>query len=292
MVKALRLVILLVCAMVGLSGTAFSDTVIHQERSLYRNLFVTEDSDTRCLRFSTHTNTVQTCFALEEPEKVLFDCNKMILGSLLLRPNPRRILMVGLGGGTLTSTLSKLLPNATIDVVEIDPAMVRVAKEYFNFKPSPRVHITVEDGRVFVKRALARGAKYDLVILDAFDDLYIPTHMLTVQFFWEIQKIMTADGVLAANTYCNTKRYDRESATYQAVFGPFFNLKKFWKNTRVVIAEQDGLPSEEALAQNAKLLQKKFARFGIETSWLLPLFSTEVDWDERAPTLNDQFLPF
>jgi spermidine synthase len=276
----------------ALSGIANAETILHSERSLYRNITVSENSDTRCLRFSRQSNTQQSCFSLKNPDTILFECNKMMLGALYLRPNPRKVLTIGLGGGTLTTALSRILPESEINVVELDPAIVRVAKEYFNFRPTSKVRVTVEDGRVFVKRAIERGEKYDLIILDAFDDVYIPTHLLTRQFLEEVKKILTDDGVLAANTYCSSRRYDSESTTYEYVFGSFFNLKKYWKNTRVIIAKQDGLPSPEVLAKNSKALEKKFLHLGIETSWLLPMFSTEPDWNVDARVLTDQFLPF
>jgi spermidine synthase len=292
MIKAITTFALLGLVLGMLSGSAQADTTIYTERSLYRNISVTENSETRCIRFSRQSNLMQSCFSFQNPDRLLFECNKMILGALYLRPNPRRILMVGLGGGTLASAFSRLLPGTEIDVVEIDPAMVRVAKQYFNFRPSPKVHVYIEDGRVYVKRAMARGEKYDLVILDAFDELYIPAHMLTRQFLSEVQKVMTDDAVLASNTEARSNRYDSESMTYQTVFGSFFNLKEFWKNSRVIITKQDGLPSEEVLARNAKALAGKLARYGVESSYLLPLFSSDSDWDKGAPVLTDKYTPF
>ena len=294
MYRKLFIISVSLCLLVGaLSGIAESETILYTERSLYRNIIVSENSGTRCIRFGRMSNVQQSCFSLKDPDTILFDCNKMLLGALYLSPNPRRVLTIGLGGSTLTAALSRILPDSEIDVVEIDPAIVRVAIEYFNFRPSPKVRITVQDGRVFVKRAIDRGERYDLVILDAFDEINIPTHLMTRQFLEEVKQILAPDGVLAANTYYYSSRYDSESVTYEAVYGSFFNLKKFWKNERVIIAKQGGfLPSRETLARNSKALEKRFLQSGIEASWLLPLFSTQKDWDESARILTDQFLPF
>ena len=293
MVKSITLAALFLCLIVGaLPSGAKADTFIHTELSQYRNIYVSEDDGSRCIRFNTQKGTVLSCITLNNPDTIMFDCNKMMMGSLYLHPNPRRVLMIGMGGATLTTTFSKILPGADIDVVEIDPAMVRVAQEYFNFHPSARTRITIEDGRVFVKRAAARREKYDLIVLDAFDEKYIPPHMMTVDFLREVKSIMARDGVLAANTYRTPSRYDSESATYQAVFGTFFNLKNSSKKSRVVIAKQGELPSEAVLATNARALEYKFAKFGVQSSWLLPLFSTEKDWDETARRFTDWFMPY
>jgi spermidine synthase len=276
----------------GLTGIAQSESILHTEHSLYAAITVFENNGTRCLRFNSQTDTQQSCYSLQNPETIIFECNKMMLGSLYLRPNPRRILMIGLGGGTMASALNRILPDARLDVVELDPAMVRVAKEYFSFRPNAKTRVVEQDGRVFVKRAIERGDKYDLVILDAFDQVYIPSHMLTQQFLNEVKNILAPDGVLTANTYSYSRRYDNESATYQSVYGDFFNLKKFWRNTRVIIVKLDGLPSKEVLARNSLLLQDKLQPLGVEASWLLPRFSTDRDWDENARILTDKYLPF
>jgi spermidine synthase len=86
---------------------------------------------------------------------------------------------IGLGGGTLPTAFSRILPQAEIDNVEIDPAVVRVARKYFNFRPTAKNKVVEEDGRVFVKRAVKKKIKYDLIILDAYDHEYIPEHLVT-----------------------------------------------------------------------------------------------------------------
>lgn len=290
--RATIIIVSLLIVLAGFSGGANSETILHTEGSLYRNIVVSESGSTRCLRFSRQSGTQQSCFSLKNPQTLLFECNKMMLGSLYLNPAPRKILMIGLGGGTLVSAVSRILPQAEIDMVEIDPAIVRVAKEYFNFQPSPKVRVTIMDGRVFVKRAMERGEKYDLVMLDAFGEVYIPPHLMTAQFLNEVKQVLAHDGVVVANTYCVGGRYDNESVTYESVFGSFFNLKKYWQSARIIIAKPDGLPGRDVLVKNSKLLDKKFLQAGIEASWLLGLFSTEKDWDESARVLTDLFVPF
>ena len=82
----------------------------------------------------------------------------MMLGALYLAPQPHDILIIGLGGGTLPRTLERLLPRADIDVVEIDPAVVRVAQQYFAFQADAHVHVIVQDGRAYVRRRCAAAS--------------------------------------------------------------------------------------------------------------------------------------
>jgi spermidine synthase len=270
-------------------GTAQPETVIHSERSLYRDIIVFENSGERCMRFTRQNNSQQSCIYLNDPNTLVFNCNKLMMGALYLKPDPGKVLVIGMGGGTLPSTLMKILPKTDFNIVEIDPAVVRVAKKYFGFLTTSRVNITEEDGRVFVKRAIKKGEKYDLIMLDAFDGKYVPPHMLTRQFLAEVKMIMAPDGVLAANTFATSPIYDNESVTYESVFGGFYNLKKIFSNSRIILVKKDGLLTAEKLENNARIFEDRFKLIGIESSWLLPLFSTDQDWSTDARILTDQF---
>ena len=272
-----------------LVGTAYPETVLHSEHSLYRDITVVESFGKRCMRFTRQNNAQQSCIYLNDPNTLVFNCNKLMMGALYLKPAPRSVLVIGLGGGSLPSALLRVLPKTDIDIVEIDPAVVMVAKKYFGFRLTPRVHITEEDGRVFVKRAIRKGEKYDMIMLDAFENEYIPPHMLTRQFLAEVKKILTPDGVLAANTFITSPLYNNESVTYESVYGSFYNLKKHFDNSRVILVKNDGLLSPEMLKKNAKILEERFLTLGIESPWLLSLFSTDQDWSTDARILTDQF---
>ena len=145
-----------------------------------------------------------------------------------------------------------------------------------------------EDGRVFVKRALKAGTRYDLVLLDAFDQEYIPEHMLTREFLGEVKGVLGDRGVLAANTFSNSRLYDHESATYQAVFGEFYNLRS---DNRVILTRVNGLPPRDALERNLALVSPRLSQIGVDTQWVMSLFSTGRDWRADARVLTDQYSP-
>jgi len=261
---------------------------LHTERSLYRNIVVLEDDGIRCMKFGRTAGGRQTCQALAEPDRMVFDYTRMMMAALYLNPSPQRILIIGLGGGTLPRALQKLFPAAKIDAVEIDPAVVRVAGKYFGFVPGARTEVFEEDGRVFAKRMGKQGIRYDLVMLDAFDHEYIPEHMLTREFLLEIKALLTPNGVLAANTFATSKLYDLESATYHSVFGQFYRLKS---GNRVILTRQGGLPERGELDRNADALEAKLAPLGTGKDWLLPMISIESGWPRNTRLLTDQYSP-
>src|SRR5690606_35977973 len=133
---------------------------------------------------------------------------RMMTSALFVKPDPEKILMVGLGGATMPRSLEKILPGAVIDTVEIDPAVVRIAERFFGYEQGPRQRLFVEDGRAFVERAHRQGRTYDMVMLDAFDVDYIPAHLLTVEFLKHVHAILSPDGVLVANTFTRSRMYE------------------------------------------------------------------------------------
>lgn len=285
-IKALLTLIVAFMAPLSTAGQ-----VIHTEKSLYRNILVYEEDGQRCLSFTRKNETArQTCQSLSDPNAFVFSYTRMMMGALYLNPNPRKVLIVGLGGGVLPTALSKLFPDTVIDIVEIDPAVVKVAQQFFAFRPGQNVHVFEEDGRVFVKRAGKMDQRYDLIMLDAFDHEYIPEHLLTREFLLEVKALLTADGVLAANTFSSSRLYHHESATYAAVFGDFYNLRLKLKN-RIILKKMDSLPTMDVIRRNADQLEEKLTPLGFGREWLIPLFSTERDWDAGARILTDQYSP-
>ena len=88
---------------------------------------------------------------------------------LLWQPPPQRVLLIGVGGGSIPRAVMQARPKIEIDAVDIDAAVVRVAQRYFGLTAQPQLHLHVADGREFVATARSRGLQYGAVLLDAFD---------------------------------------------------------------------------------------------------------------------------
>lgn len=112
----------------------------------------------------------------------------------------RRVLMVGLGGGSIQRAYQHYYTNVTVETVEIDPMVIKVAKEYFKVQETPALKIRNQDGRVFLNRTSDR---YDLIIMDAYTSgrygSSIPPHLTTREFFALASVHLTTNGVLAYN---------------------------------------------------------------------------------------------
>jgi spermidine synthase len=263
--------------------------LIHSEKSLYRQVLVYEDDTNRCLCFTRQCSVGrQSCIDLKLPDHLVFEYTQMMLASLFMTPEPRQILVIGLGGGTLPMTLERLLPRADISTVEIDPAVVQVAQRYFAFRTDDHQHVIEQDGRAFVRQAIRAGKRYDLIMLDAYDNQYIPEHLLTREFLSEVRSLLQPGGVVAANTFSQSKLYSNESVTYRAVFGVFYNVKS---GNRVILAANGPLPPIDTITRNSRRFSSAFETLGISGKWLLERFSTAADWDTGARILTDQYSP-
>ena len=287
--RALTILTALLFALVmGLPASA-QQRLLHQERSLYRNIFVTESGDEICMLFRYPVPLGrESCKLKSDPNKLIFDYTQMMMAGLYVNPKPAKLLIIGEGGGTIPTALQEMYPDMQIDLVEIDAAVDRVARRFFDFKPGPKMRVFIEDGRVFGKRMRPQNPQYNMILLDAFDADYIPEHLLTREFLQEVKSILAPDGVIVANTFSNSALYDYESVTYRAVFGPFYNLKL---GNRIIITRNNGLPPINEIRANAQVVEAQFQRRGTGSSFLLPLFNTGIDWNPNTRVLTDQYSP-
>ena len=205
--------------------------------------------------------------------------------------DPRSILMIGMGGGTIPTAISELYPTALITIVEIDEAVVRMANQYFNFVPTKVMDIAVQDGRVFVKRAIEDQKAFDIVLLDAFNGDYIPEHLLTQEFLQEVKQNLSQDGIVIANTFTGSRLNQHESATYNSVFPNFVNIKSGASRNRVIVAKNSQseirLNFNKLPATTDEWLRKR----GVDARDYMKTIEYNPSWNKNARILTDQYSP-
>lgn len=103
------------------------------------------------------------------------------------------MLLIGLGGGSVLKSFYE--DNWDVEVVEIDPVIIRIADKYFNLVPGFN-NIRNEDGREFLRTA---GGKYDIIVLDAFGSSSVPFHLTTVEAFSLAKKRLNNNGIMVVN---------------------------------------------------------------------------------------------
>jgi spermidine synthase len=127
----------------------------------------------------------------------------------------RRVLMIGCGGGTLATMLTRKAVAVTI--VDIDPVSFRIARQYFHLPET--VTCETEDGAAFLRRTEAR---YDAIILDAYAEWRIPKHLVTARFFGLVKARLARGGIFAMNVMVrddDDRAPDRIAFRLMEIFG-------------------------------------------------------------------------
>jgi spermidine synthase len=274
-------------------SAAAASKIVYNKKSLYRNIMVSDEGDRFCMTFRMQSGAVhalQSCMFKDDHDKLVFDYAKAVMAGQLAMPKPKRILVLGLGGGSIPRVYRKLHPTAAIDVVEIDDAVVQVAAQWFDFKAGGALKVHVKDGRQFVKQAGVFKQSWDLVVLDAFNGDYIPEHMMSKEFLEECRRILAPNGVLVANTFSTSRLYDSESATYAAVFGKFINLRRDDGN-RIILARNGAPLTVAQLKAMVPSVGGFLAPFGVDFGPVLGDAKPAPDWDPKARVLTDDWNP-
>ena len=153
-------------------------------------------------------------------EPYVFDYPRYVHLGVALAGDVDRVLFVGGGGFSGPRRFVAEYPNATVDVVELDPVVVEVARAHFGVEPSERLRVHVGDGREFLQ---ATDRTYDLVVLDAYRKDRVPFHLTTAEFMALAASRLDDDGVLVANVISAasgpaSQFYRAEYATVQTAF--------------------------------------------------------------------------
>ena len=166
---------------------------MYEHDSAYHRIHVTDENGVRILRFE-HNH--QSSMRLDDPFATDIDYVGYLHLTLAVQPAAQRTLVIGLGGGSVVKRMWRDYPEMTLDVVELDPEVVEIARTFFALPEDDRVRVIVGDGRGFVRLA---EDSYDIVIVDAFDGDHVPRSLLTEEFMREVRDRLADGGVVAWN---------------------------------------------------------------------------------------------
>lgn len=166
--------------------------VLERSESLLGRLSVVRDDSRgaplRLLRVD-HSFVGGTWLSTGEPA---FSFVHILEAVRLARPEGRRLLQIGLGIGSLSTSLGRA--GVETDVIEIDPEIIRLARVHFGFEPSGAVY--AEDARTVIRRLTER---YDFIAHDTFTGGAVPEHLLSLEVLLRLKELLVPGGVLALN---------------------------------------------------------------------------------------------
>jgi len=239
-------------------------------------------------RFKANFND-HSMINLADPDDMPFTYTQLMTAGLLYPEATRRILMIGLGAGSVSTYLARAMPDAQIDVVELDPGVISVAKQYFGVRETDRLHIIESDGRVYLAR---HKILYDLILLDAYRELGVPFHLLTKEFYTLVKEHLAPGGAVSANVTGGTRLYSSTLVTLRAVFPtvdvyPDFEEADFAQV--IIVAASTPEPSAKLLMDRGGVLQKEYHfRYPLPDLTKRRVVNRSA---ERGELLTDDFAP-
>lgn len=235
----------------------------HEEVSDFSRIRVRRDGDVRALTFvrDNGREVVQSRVNLTAPHTLESPYARGMFASYLYQPNPRRVLIVGLGGGAMVRFLTHHEPQVQIEAVEIDPAVARIADEYFGVRSGGNVRVHTADAVTFVESTTDR---YDLILMDAFlrpssgtDATGVPSGLKTLAFLGRLKQALAPGGIVAFNINEHDQVAD-DIAAVVAAFGHAAVYRCPPSNNKVVIAGESGLAADDELRARIGALAARF----------------------------------
>lgn len=162
--------------------------------------FVFDDGNMRSLHFDRRT--MQSAMWVEAPNELAFGYTRCMMGFLLANNEPKHILMIGLGGGSLVKFCHKYLPETLITVVEIDSDVIALRDQFLIPPDDDRLQIIHMDAMKFV--AICEH-EYDVILLDGFDADGLVTGLLTDEFYLACKDVLNQNGILVTNMWGESK---------------------------------------------------------------------------------------
>jgi spermidine synthase len=262
-----------------------ADGVIESVESEYNNIFVIKQGRLLYMNFGYQgSQYVESVYDLLDPTALSARYTQYMTLAAAYADKLERAAFVGLGGGRTATYLVRSFPQLQMDVAELDPEVIRLAKKYFGAQESDRLKIHAQDGRIFLNRS---RATYDAVFLDAYRGPFVPFHLLTKEYFELIKKRLNPGGVVAQNVEPSTMVLDSAIKTIGSVFR---NVETYEASGNVVIVGYDGdpVPPERLRSRAAALTARYKLRYDLTE---LLKARTSIALQEGAKLLTDDFAP-
>lgn len=242
--------------------------VIFDDESAFGRVRVVEDASGLRSLYMGAGRARQSAVFPGRPKHLEIAYTRAAMVGLALTPSDGRILFVGLGGGAMPMYTRQVMPEAHIDVVEIDPMIVDVAQRYFGFRPDSQLVVHTGDGRAFIEQEAAPGS-YDLIVLDAFSDDEIPFALTTVQFLEAVRTRLSPGGIVASNLWSSQGEYFPMLATYDLVFGQVHLVRVGRGSQRILVASAGTQRLDRSALVEASRLLAERADLGFDLASLV-----------------------
>jgi len=219
-------------------------------------VYVSEKFGVRSLHIGS--DTVQSSMRIAKPFDLELAYTRSMMGFMLFNARPERVLMIGLGGGSLAKFIYRQLPWAVLQVVEISPQVVAIARQCFQVPPDDaRFSVVVGDGAEHTAR---NDGSVDLMVVDGYDAESHVEELSDKAFYQACRKRLGPGGILVVNLWGGDRMFNETLQRIESVFPATACLPAEKPGNVIVFAFRDspGHQSWDDLAQRALALQQQF----------------------------------
>jgi len=254
---------------------------------LYRRngIEVRERAGLRTLHLDS--DTVQSAMRIDRPDALELSYTRAMMAYLLFRTPPPRLILIGLGGGSIAKFVYRLMPETRTTAVDIDAEVVDVARIYFGLpQDSARLRTVVADGAEFVA---LQDAAADALLVDAYDGDSLAASFRSKDFFLAARRALASGGVFAINLWSNDRTFDRNLRWIEEAFGGACLCLPAERPGNLVVLGFETMPSRDDLRwmrlhERAEALEH---RFGLEFRAFVSNLRRMNRYDENGLTLGD-----
>lgn len=215
----------------------YGGTLLHDSRDDHGRLEVVDDGFFRSLHFGSAPK--QSSMDVHNPGRLALSYTRAMTAALLFTDDePRRVLVIGLGGGSLAKFLLQHFPHCRVDAVELREQVIKVAQDFFLLPEDERLHLFVRDAGSFIRQANPSDGVYDLILVDAYGHDGMSASVAGINFFRALRPLLATRGVLAINLWSgdSIRMEDTLSDIGENFDGRVFRLPVEGKDNVIAIA--------------------------------------------------------
>jgi len=190
------------------------DLLRSASRNELRQPYIFETELERRLHF-THDAT-QSAMKIDDPDALVAHYTRKMMACLLFNPNPKHIVMIGMGGGSLPKFCYRHLSHTRITVVEVSADAIAMRDEFLIPKDDQRFRVVHDDGARFIE---SLTDDVDILLVDAFDADGIALSLANSTFYSRAAAQLSKEGILVMNFWGVPERYVDNLALARAAFG-------------------------------------------------------------------------
>ncbi len=182
----------------------YEGLVIHQSHDQEGVIEIVDKNGERALHFGSPSR--QSSMLLAEPHRLHSLYARAMMALLLFHEQPRDVLMIGLGGGTIAKFMLHQFSDCRLNIVEFRSSVLKVARSHFGLPFDPRLKIKIGCGAQHVlQQSRSHDGLYDLIMIDAYDHAGMALEVSSELFFDNCRTLLSKQGVLAINLWGTDK---------------------------------------------------------------------------------------